>query len=289
MPGSTEADFRRTTKSFKSEKSRFAAKPKQYLGRSTEFSANNSGVKKERLPKQLNVKSILREGRRRDDNEDKVQEEDHDDDNGGLDTEENREIKMFKVYSVNSPTMEEFMTKLQTSGDKIQYSSEDWKKMESDSLSENPELKKKWETMCMQVMYASRRLELAGSFMGYLLSKQSTPNLATLCLYMGFLGQHGGPDKEQAILDTFHKVQEITDVFDSTTAKYVIYGLAATSQWRKALNIVEMVKITLAPGPSYYSPIITAALQEDADFAFQLLEEIGAKGMGPQPQVLQKV
>lgn len=169
----------------------------------------------------------------------------------------------------------------------FQYSPEDWKNFELEACTENPDLQKSWETLCMQLMYQHGCPDLATSLLDYLSTETSSPKISTLSLYIALQGEYGGNNKEQAILETFKKVLEISDVFDAITAKYLILGLTMTTEWRSTLDILEMAKLTSTPGRSYYSPIIVAALREnDVEMAFQLLDELALRGYEPQDKVL---
>ena len=188
-------------------------------------------------------------------------------------------------YLANSESLSAFHLRL-SQQDGFQYSYEDWKDLELKVCTENPDLQKSWETLCMQLMYKFGCANLATSLLDYLSTGNSSPKISTLSLYMALQAQHGGKDKEQAIQEAFSKVMEISDVFDAIIAKYLIIGLSVTSEWRKTLDILEMAKLTAKPGSSYYSPIIVAALREnDPELAFQLLDELALEGYEPQEKV----
>jgi len=192
-------------------------------------------------------------------------------------------------YLANSESMSAFHLKLSQQND-LQYSAEDWKELELKAYAENPGLQKSWEALCMQLMYKFGYADLATSLLDYLSTGNSSPKISTLALYMALQAQYGGKDKEQVIQETFRKVLEISDVFDAISAKYLILGLSVTSQWRQALDILEMAKLTAKPGSGYYSPIIVAALREnDPEQAFQLLDELALKGYEPRDNVLVQV
>ncbi|KAK7104747.1 hypothetical protein V1264_019412 [Littorina saxatilis] len=191
-----------------------------------------------------------------------------------------------------SAAMSAFQSKLrQYEADSFEYSAEDWKQFQLEACAENPHLHKSWETLCMQLMYHSGYAKLAASLVSYLsTAADSPPKISTLCLYIALQGEYGGEDKEEIILETFQKVQEMSDVFDAITAKYLISGLATTSQWQKTLDILEMAKLTASPGTAYFSPIIAAAIREgDLEMAFQLLDELASKGFEPQDKVLRHI
>ena len=178
--------------------------------------------------------------------------------------------------------MSAFHLKLSQQND-LQYFAEDWKELELKAYAENPGLQKSWEALCMQLMYKFGYADLATSLLDYLSTGNYSPKISTLALYMALQAQYGGKDKEQVIQETFRKVLEISDVFDAISAKYLILGLSVTSQWRQALDILEMAKLTAKPGSGYYSPIIVAALREnDPEQAFQLLDELALKGYEPR-------
>ena len=171
--------------------------------------------------------------------------------------------------------------------DGLQYSHRDWEALKQAILAENPDLHKSWETLCMMLMYHFRCTDLATSFMDYIKAEMSSPKLTTLSLYVALQGRYGGKNKDGIVFETYKEILEISDVFDSITAKYLIAGLSMTSHWQKALDILDMVKVMMAPGKSYYSPVIIAALRnQDPEQAFQLLDELAMNGFEPGGAVL---
>ncbi|KAL8590067.1 hypothetical protein ACOMHN_034298 [Nucella lapillus] len=190
---------------------------------------------------------------------------------------------------LDSVSMTEFQSKL-TDCDDLVYSHEDWEKLQKETLSEKPNLKKSWETVCMQLMYHHGHTHLASSFLGFLKKEATSPKIATLCLFVALQGKHGTEKKEKIIQETFQEILKMTDVFDSITAKYLIGGLSYTSQWRKTLDILEIAKLTATLGRPYYSPIIAAAIRDqDTHLAFELLDELTLNGFEPQDVVLQEI
>lgn len=250
------------------------------------------------MPSRVNIKQIISE----DDDCDKSNHNDDERACGNFDDSHSEAEPVGKATRTllgKSPAMTVFHEKLQNY-DGFQYSAEDWNAFENKACTENPDLHKQWGTMCMQLLYGAFCSQLATSLMDYLYGQTSQPKVSTLCLYMALLGQTPGSDREligqtpgsdreRIILNTFSKVQEITDVFDAISAQYIIVGLSATSQWRKALDVLEMAKLTTQPGSAYYSPIVRAALRDDVELAFQLLDQIGSKGIQPQGKVLEQV
>lgn len=206
-----------------------------------------------------------------------------DDDDDDYDGKKDRTHHIAKSASLTA-----FQRKLQESRD-FTLSHKEWKEFRNEAYAENPALQKSWETLCMQLMCHHACPQLATSLIDYIRSEAS-PNLITLALYIGLQGKHGAEDKESLIFKSYSEINKITNVFDSMTAKYLISGLSMTSKWRETLDILEIAKLTVSPGKSYYSPIVAAAFRNyDQDLAFKLLDEMAQKGMQPQNCVLLEI
>lgn len=75
-------------------------------------------------------------------------------------------------------------------------------------------------------------------------------------------------------------------VLDSTTAENSIFALSVTKQWKKCLELLQMIKFTASPTSAAYSRVIIAAFSnKEMEIGWKLMSEMLMDHRSPQPTV----
>ena len=209
---------------------------------------------------------------------------------GCLDVSEQLELEV----NWRSKSMVNFQQTLQRNcDDEITFSHFEWKDFEMQACTEDPLMKKQWESACMKLMYTYGYCNLSESFYDYLNLECRNPNLSSLCLFMAIQGKYGSKDKihkEKVVLEMYEKVSQKHHILDPVSGFYVIVGLTHTSQWKLALQILDSIKLTVTVGSEYYSLVISAAIREkDFNMAFKFIDILVQRGLNPKDSVLNEI
>ncbi|XP_064603516.1 mitochondrial ribonuclease P catalytic subunit-like [Liolophura sinensis] len=198
---------------------------------------------------------------------------------------ENRKPR--KIFG--SSVLEDFDTEL-AAGNNFSWSVSDWERFEQKVLSEGMDLSELWEGVCMNMLYYHEAVHSGVALMKHIESQGRSPKLVTWTSFIALCGWHGGKDFQDLVLDSYDKLLEKFDVFDSSSCKLLIQGLSGTDRWKEAIPLLEMAKLTQQPGSGYFSPIILAALREkDIGVIMEMLDILGETLRIPQSSVFIKM
>ncbi|CAG9770290.1 unnamed protein product [Ceutorhynchus assimilis] len=123
------------------------------------------------------------------------------------------------------------------------------------------------------------RLDLAQSYLKYLQSELTKPNLATLGRYLRLL-YDSAKDKiteaqEQEILSICMEIQRNNSILDSRTLENMALPLSLTKEWQKCFNIIQEIKRTSSVSTTVYSAVAASAfINNEEDLAWNLLNEV---------------
>lgn len=197
-------------------------------------------------------------------------EESHNDENG----------QSANIKSINgSVLLANFKSKLD-SGHITTMSPNDWSNLEKSILTENPKLKSSWEAICMSLIKLVKSVELSFSLEDYIKKQGRTLNIATKTAQICLIGEYGGPERHQQVLDLYDKLLKQTNgILDYYSLKNVVKGLCGTKHWKESFKLLEM----LEPLQKYYTPMVLAALRENDDVnALMLLNHLGKANGKPE-------
>ena len=179
--------------------------------------------------------------------------------------------------SINGSTiLANFKNRLD-SGEITNMLPDDWSNLEKALLNEKPRLKSSWEAICMSFVNSVKSPELGFSLADYVKSQGRTLNIATKTAQIRLIGNHGGSERHQQVLDLYNQLmKETSGILDCYSLKNVIQGLCGTSHWKESISLVEMLEPVHSSFTKYYSPMVLAALREgDHDNTMLLLDKIG--------------
>ncbi|KAH8304657.1 hypothetical protein KR018_010654, partial [Drosophila ironensis] len=153
------------------------------------------------------------------------------------------------------------------------------------------------DTVVLGVCSGPGQLTLAKSYVEFLRSEGSAPNAATLGrllrVYNAAHHERGLSEAEQAeVLRICEALQAEHDILDASSCEHVIHGLVATrNEWRRAVRLLEMMKVTSAPSIAAYSALAAKAFAEEElgeredPLAWRLLEEMALERKPPKCEV----
>ncbi|OWK64099.1 Mitochondrial ribonuclease P protein 3 [Lonchura striata] len=158
---------------------------------------------------------------------------------------------------------------------------EEWNKLREDFQS--PEIFE--EVMLNSMIRCNSPIDVAKSLLTHLAKRNGDIAYSVLVKYLTLCVQQG-------------QVSEIRDVHDIMKARFkilesgayslLIRGLSNSNQWRMALTVLEEVKKIMIPSRMCYESCIKAASHhQEMKLAFELYNEMLAKGLVPTLDVLQ--
>ncbi|KAH8420549.1 hypothetical protein KR009_011287 [Drosophila setifemur] len=142
------------------------------------------------------------------------------------------------------------------------------------------------------------KLSLAKNYVEFLHSLGSAPNAASwgrlLRVYHAASLERTLTSAEQSeILKICDSLRGEHETLDATSCEHLIHGLVATKdEWRSALPLLEMMKVTSAPSIAAYSALVEKAFteesleeQEENLLSWRLLEEMALERKPPKCEV----
>ncbi|XP_063828849.1 mitochondrial ribonuclease P catalytic subunit [Ostrinia nubilalis] len=119
------------------------------------------------------------------------------------------------------------------------------------------------DAVFLKVMVNGRNFEAALSFAEYLKSSNAELNLGSingLLVLFYEMGKENELSEEQKafILESYKDLYNKYKVLDSTTCEKLIHALCVINEWKKALKVLEDIKLTSKPSHSAYSLIIAS-------------------------------
>ncbi|RLW10201.1 hypothetical protein DV515_00002153 [Chloebia gouldiae] len=158
---------------------------------------------------------------------------------------------------------------------------EEWSKLKEDFQS--PEIFE--DVMLNNMIRCNSSIDVAKSLLTHLAKRNGDIAYSVLVKYLTLCVQQG-------------QVSEICDVYDIMKARFkilesgaynlLIRGLSNSNQWRMALTVLEEVKKIMIPSRMCYESCIKAASRhQEMKLAFELYNEMLAKGVVPTLDVLQ--
>ncbi|XP_046384098.1 mitochondrial ribonuclease P catalytic subunit [Ischnura elegans] len=131
-----------------------------------------------------------------------------------------------------------------------------------------------------------RNMDFADAYLNFLKQRDVEVNVATMGRYMKLCYICGEVSDESKVIDMYRCLTEKLPVMDASTAENIIHGLCVTSEWRRGLELMNMVKETSTPSASTYSALIVAAFRnKDAELGWHLMEECIAVEKTPTDMV----
>ncbi|XP_066260053.1 mitochondrial ribonuclease P catalytic subunit [Euwallacea similis] len=130
------------------------------------------------------------------------------------------------------------------------------------------------------------RLDLAKSYLNYLNSIKTVPNLATIGKYFRLLYDN---HKNKCLESDEHKVIELCNeirrkypVLESRTLENILLALSLTSEWKQCFDVMQDIKKSTNASTLSYSALASAAfLHKNELLAWDLLREAVSKEKSP--------
>lgn len=162
----------------------------------------------------------------------------------------------------------------------------EWKLLE-ESIQDNNRMRNSWECSCIHLLRKAQSLDGALLLLEYIRGQGRKPNVPTLACLIDLCVDVG--DSQDLIFATYKELLTHTDLFDTSTAKSLIWGFSVTEDWKKCFEFLEMFKYLQKPGSDCYSPIAIAALREgDYQMAHSVIETMGKEDLQPSSDVFLK-
>ncbi|XP_030378164.1 mitochondrial ribonuclease P catalytic subunit [Scaptodrosophila lebanonensis] len=136
------------------------------------------------------------------------------------------------------------------------------------------------DAIILGVISRAEQLPLAKNYLAYLQAQGIAPNTATLGRLLriynaAYQTRTLCASEEREVLDVCKKLQSAHDNLDASTCEHMIHGLVATTDWRQAEPLLEMMKISSTPSVAAYSVLAAKAFTcSEPTLAWRLLEEM---------------
>ncbi|KAL0828912.1 hypothetical protein ABMA28_003814 [Loxostege sticticalis] len=122
------------------------------------------------------------------------------------------------------------------------------------------------DAVLLKVMVNSRKFDAALSFAEYLRSTNKELNLGSINGLLVLFYEMGkvnelAEEHKTFILESYKDLYSKYKVLDSTTCEKLIHALCVIGEWKKALKVLDDIKLTSKPSHSAYSVIIASLFQ----------------------------
>lgn len=142
------------------------------------------------------------------------------------------------------------------------------------------------DSTIMDVCLNKFHLDNAISYFKFLRENNYSLNVGIIGKYLRLysLKRDSLTDTDKAeIVKTYNVLREKYPYLDSITAEHCIVSLCLTDQWERALELIEMMKLTTSPGITAYSALASAAFKNKRlDIAWKAMSAIALRNMIPQ-------